>query len=272
VYLTRHRRGPEIRWALDGRYLPARFTLSLLLELPAADVRAFLKTLPVGEAADGDPLLPPVEPMQEIWASGVTYQRSREARRAESGDDLYDRVYDAERPELFLKAVGWRAVGPGEPVRIRRDSGWNVPEPELVLVLDHKMQVVGYTAGNDVSSRDIEGENALYLPQAKIYDRSCAIGPGIVLPGETEDLDGLEIRLRILRGGEPAFEDAISTSRMHRSFEELAAYLGRELSFPDGALLMTGTGIVPPDEFTLKPGDRTEISVGGLVLENKVTL
>jgi 2-dehydro-3-deoxy-D-arabinonate dehydratase len=270
VYLSRHLWRGEPRWALDGRYLPARFTLNLLLELPARDVRALLEALPTGEASGDDPLLPPVEAAQEIWASGVTYQRSREARKAESGDDLYDRVYDAERPELFLKAPGWRAVGEGAGVRVRKDSHWNVPEPELVLVLNAAMEIVGYTAGNDVSSRDIEGANALYLPQAKVYDRSCSVGPGLVLPDDPSVLTGLEVRLRILRDGELLFDEAVSTAQMHRSLDELAEYLGRELSFPGGALLMTGTGIVPDEEFSLQPGDRTEISVGELTLTNPV--
>ena len=238
------------------------------MQLSAERMHALLEATS-GELADGDPLQAPIEPSQEIWASGVTYQKSREARKAESGDDLYDKVYDAHRPELFLKAVGWRAVGHEEPVRVRYDSTWNVPEPELVLVLNSSLQIVGYAAGNDVSSRDIEGENALYLPQAKVYDDSCAIGPGIQLIEEASSLRDLEIRLRIYRSDAVIFEDRISTSRMHRSLEDLVGYLGRELDFPSGAFLMTGTGIVPED-FTLEPGDYTEISVGSLKLGNSV--
>jgi 2-dehydro-3-deoxy-D-arabinonate dehydratase len=212
-----------------------------------------------------------VEPAQEVWASGVTYEMSREARKAESAKaDVYEKIYDAERPELFFKAVGRRVAGHGGTVRVREDSRWNVPEPELVLVVNDRMEIVGYTAGDDVSSRDIEGENPLYLPQAKIYDGSCSLGPAIVLP--VGDLRDLPIRLRIRRNDESAFEGEISTSRMKRTPEELAAYLGRELSFPNGAFLMTGTGIVPQDDFTLTPGDRVEISVGELVLENEVAL
>ncbi|MEW6636762.1 MAG: fumarylacetoacetate hydrolase family protein [Actinomycetota bacterium] len=268
--LSRHASPQGARWALDGRYLPPAFTLGLLLELPAGDVPAFLRSLPAGEAAE-ERKLAPVEGSQEVWASGVTYEQSREARRAESEEpDVYEKVYDAERPELFLKAPGWRVVGPEGEVRVRADSGWDVPEPELVLVLNERMEVVGYTAGNDVSSRRIEGENPLYLPQAKIFDGACSLGPEIVVPADPEELRGLEIRLRIRRGGEIAFEESVNTSRMRRSPEELAAYLGRELSFPEGALLMTGTGIVPGDGFTLKPGDRVEVSVGDLVLENDV--
>jgi 2-dehydro-3-deoxy-D-arabinonate dehydratase len=223
----------------------------------------------LGEEA-GDPSLPPVEPGHEIWASGVTYLRSREARELESTDaDAYERVYDAERPELFFKALGWRSVGHGDRVRVREDSSWNVPEPELVLVVNSGMEVVGYTAGNDVSSRDIEGENPLYLPQAKVYDGSCSLGPGIVLSGP-DSMRDLLITMSIRRGGESIFEDEIDTSQMKRSPEELAAFLGRELAFPGGAFLMTGTGIVPEDDFTLGPGDLVRISVGDLVLQNEV--
>jgi 2-dehydro-3-deoxy-D-arabinonate dehydratase len=270
MYLSRHTTAAGPRWALDGRYLPEDFSLGRLLEGSASEVRTFLEGLATGDPA-GDPLLPPVEPYQEVWASGVTYLQSREARELESGDaDAYARVYDAERPELFFKAHGWRVVGPGGAVRVRRDSGWNVPEPELVVVVNSRMEVVGYTAGNDLSSRDIEGENPLYLPQAKVYDGSCSLGPGIVLAG-AEAMRDLPVRLRILRGGEPAFQGDVSTSQMKRQPEELAAYLGRELSLPAGAFLMTGTGIVPGEDFTLEAGDRVEISVGDLALENDVT-
>lgn len=270
MYLTRHRAANGPRWALDGRYLPADFALGQLLEGSASELAGALQSLRTDGAAE-DPLLPPVEPHQEVWASGVTYLQSREARELESADaDAYARVYDAERPELFFKAPGWRVVGPGGAVRVRRDSGWNVPEPELVLVLNGRMEVVGYTAGNDVSSRDIEGENPLYLPQAKVYDGSCSLGPGIVLAG-ADGVRDLPVRLRIFRDGSPVFEGDVSTSRMKRSPEELAEFLGRELSLPHGAFLMTGTGVVPGEDFTLEAGDRVEISVGGLALENDVT-
>ena len=268
MHLSRHLTARGARWALDGRYLPDAFTLDLLLELPAGDGADLLGRLPLAGAAD-DPLLAPVEPTQEVWASGVTYEMSREARKAESAKaDVYEKIYDAERPKLFFKAVGRRVAGHGGTVRVREDSRWNVPEPELVLVVNDRMEIVGYTAGDDVSSRDIEGENPLYLPQAKIYDGSCSLGPAIVLP--VGDLRDLPIRLRIARDGEPAFEGEISTSRMRRTPEELVGYLGRELSFPNGAFLMTGTGIVPGDDFSLTPGDTVEISVGELVLENDV--
>ncbi len=269
MYLSRHLTADGARWALDGRYLPAAFTLDLLLEPPAEDVIPLLEGLSRGEAAE-DPLLPPVEPAQEVWASGVTYERSREARMFESKEaDIYDKVYDAVRPELFFKASGWRVVGHEGAVRVREDSHWNVPEPELVLVVNSRMEIVGYTAGNDVSSRDIEGENSLYLPQAKIYDGSCSLGPGIVVGGP-DSMRDLLIRMRILRDGEAVYEDEVSTSRMKRPFEELAEYLGKELSFPTGAFLMTGTSLVPGEDFTLTPGDRVEISVGDLLLENEV--
>jgi 2-dehydro-3-deoxy-D-arabinonate dehydratase len=270
MYLSRHRAERGARWALDGRYLPSEFALDRLLELPAADVRSFLESLSPDGAAE-DPLMPPVEPAQEVWASGVTYLISREARMFESKEaDIYAKVYDAERPELFFKAVGWRVAGHGEPVRVRRDSHWNVPEPELVLVVNSRMEIVAYTAGNDVSSRDIEGKNSLYLPQAKIYDGGCSLGPGIALGGP-DSMRDLPIKMRILRGGEPAFEGEISTSQMKRPFEELAEYLGKELAFPGGAFLMTGTSLVPPDDFDLSPEDLVEISVGELTLENEVT-
>lgn len=270
MYLSRHRAADGPRWALDGRYLPQDFALGRLLEGPASELGGALEGFRTEDPAE-DPLLPPSETYQEVWASGVTYQQSREARELESADaDAYARVYAAERPELFFKAHGWRVVGDGGDVRVRGDSRWNVPEPELVLVLNGRMEIVGYTAGNDVSSRDIEGENPLYLPQAKVYDGSCSLGPGVVLTGP-DGMRDLPIRLRIFRDGAVVFEGEVSTSRMKRSFEELAEYLGRELSLPSGAFLMTGTGIVPPDEFTLTPGDRTEISVGDLILNNDVS-
>ena len=269
MYLSRHRTASGPRWALDGRYLPQDFTLGRLLEDPASELGGALERLRTEDTAEA-PVLPPVETYQEVWAGGVTYLQSREARELESTSaDAYARVYDAERPELFFKAHGWRVVGHEDAVRVRKDSRWNVPEPELVLVLSSRMEIVGYTAGNDVSSRDIEGENPLYLPQAKVYDGSCSLGPGIVLTGP-DGMRDLPIRLRIFRDGGVVFEGEVSTSRMKRSFEELAEYLGRELSLPSGALLMTGTGIVPGDEFTLTPGDRTEVSVGELVLNNDV--
>lgn len=269
MLLTRHKTAEGPRWALDGRFLPRKFSLSLFLELPRAAITDLLRALPAGEAADG-PLLAPAEPMHEVWASGVTYLRSREARRAESSVGyIYDKVYEATRPEVFFKAIGWRTVGPNMPVRVRRDSAWNVPEPELVLVINARQEIVGYCAGNDMSSRDIEGENPLYLPQAKIYDGSCALGPGIAL-AEPHELTDVPIQMEIRRGGAVPFQGETRTSRMKRSLEELVATLGRELAFPQGAFLMTGTGIVPPDEVSLKPGDVVRVTIASLVLENPV--
>lgn len=269
MYLSRHQTTTGPRWALDNSYLPLDFTLDRLLEVPATDIRSLLGQQALGDAAS-DALLPPVEPGHEVWASGVTYLQSRDAREMESSDaDAYERVYVAERPELFFKAQGWRAVGHSGMVRVRQDSHWNVPEPELTVVANSRMEVVGYTAGNDVSSRDIEGENPLYLPQAKVYDGSCSLGPGIVLCGP-EAMRELVITMSIRRDGETVFGGEVDTSQMKRRPQELAEYLGRELTFPAGAFLMTGTGIVPEDDFTLEGGDLVRISVGELVLENEV--
>jgi 2-dehydro-3-deoxy-D-arabinonate dehydratase len=269
MYLSRHEAAGGPRWALDGHYLQQDFSLDRLLAVKAEDVRGVVEGYSSEEAAEGS-LLPPVEPAQEVWASGVTYLQSRDAREMESADaDAYERVYVADRPELFFKAPGWRVVGHGSRVRVREDSSWNVPEPELVAVVNSRMEVVGYTAGNDVSSRDIEGENPLYLPQAKVYDGSCSLGPGIVLC-ESDSMRELRISMEIRRGGETVFEGEVDTSQMKRSPEELAEYLGKELAFPVGAFLMTGTGIVPEDEFTLDAGDVVGISVGELFLENEV--
>jgi 2-dehydro-3-deoxy-D-arabinonate dehydratase len=209
--------------------------------------------------------------VQEVWACGVTYLRSKVARMEESeaGGDFYDRVYDAERPEIFFKAPARRVAGPGQPIRIRRDSDWNVPEPELTLVLCSRGAIVGYTIGNDVSSRSIEGENPLYLPQAKVYDGSCALGPVIAVNDGREKARA--IHLTITREGTEVFRGETSTARMRRTPEELAAYLFRELTFGEGAFLLTGTGIVPPDDFTLRSGDTVSISVEGIgTLENPV--
>lgn len=207
-------------------------------------------------------LLAPVD-RHEIWAAGVTYTRSRQARMAESESaaSFYDRVYEAARPELFFKATARRAVGPEEPVCIRADSHWSVPEPELALVLDPQLRLVGFTIGNDMSARDIEGENPLYLPQAKIYRGSLALGPWILPAENAPDMANAEIGLRIERGTEVVFEGSTSTLKLKRSFSELIDWLGRENDFPDGAILLTGTGVVPPDDFTLCSGDRVEIHI-----------
>lgn len=211
--------------------------------------------------------MPPPIGQQEIWASGVTYLRSREARMEEAKDagagDFYARVYEAERPELFFKATPSRVVGHGEKVRIRKDSKWNVPEPELTLFISSEGSIEGYTIGNDMSSRDIEGENPLYLPQAKSYDASASIGPCIYVPGKPIEADTM-IRLYIKREKESVFSGEISINRMKRVHTELVEYLFRETSFPCGVFLMTGTGIVPPDHFTLEPGDEIRISIDGI--------
>lgn len=204
---------------------------------------------------------------QEVWASGVTYLRSKNARMEESkdagGGDFYDRVYDAERPEIFFKATADRTVGHGEGVKIRRDSKWNVPEPELTLFVNSSGQIAGYTIGNDMSSRDIEGENPLYLPQAKSYDKSAAIGPCILVTEEPISKE-TEIKLQIVREGKTVFEQATKLNQMKREFPELVEYLTYECTFKHGTFLMTGTGIVPPDDFTLTKDDIINISIDGI--------
>jgi len=268
MYLTRHMTQTGAVWAADSRRLRDGASLADLLALPASEMGRWLAAA-TGAELDA-PLIAPIDAEQEVWAAGVTYLRSRAAREQESQSaDVYARVYGAERPEIFHKAAGWRVMGPEQPVRVRRDSAWNVPEPEMTLVINRHGEVVGYCAGNDVSSRDIEGENPLYLPQAKVYDGSCALGPGIVL-ADPEAMRALPVRLAILRGGTEVFAGETSTSQMARGIEELAAYLFRELSFPYGAFLMTGTGIIPPDSFTLRPADVVRISVGELTLVNPV--
>jgi 2-dehydro-3-deoxy-D-arabinonate dehydratase len=200
---------------------------------------------------------------QEIWAAGVTYLRSRDARVEEALEPSpYDRVYEAARPELFLKCAGWRAVGPDAAIGIRADSDWNVPEPELALVLDRDLNVIGYTIGNDVSSRSIEGENTLYLPQAKTYEGSCALGPAIVPASAVAP--PFAIRMSIVRDGEEVYEDSTTTVEMARTFDDLTTHLGRALAFPTGAVLLTGTGIVPDQPFTLQPGDEVRIAIDRL--------
>ncbi len=217
--------------------------------------------LPIADLA----FLAPVD-RQEIWAAGVTYKRSKVAREEESAGaaQFYDKVYSAARPELFMKATPERVTHPGEPIRVRADSEWNVPEPELTLVVTPALKIVGYTVGNDVSSRDIEGENPLYLPQAKIYTGSCAVGPWVTLADAIPELTTCEIRLVIHRDGQIAFDGSTSIAQMNRTPESLVEWLGKENAFPHGVLLMTGTGIVPPDAFSLSSGDRVEISIAGI--------
>ena len=270
MYLTRHNSPDGPRWAVDGRFLPAGLQLSALLTLPASALSALLASLQgTGPAAQGD-LLAPIESGAEVWGAGVTYLRSRDARKAESATaDVYQKVYEAERPEVFFKSAGWRVSGSGASVRIRKDTSWNVPEPELTLVINTHGEIIGYTVGNDMSSRDIEGQNPLYLPQAKTYNGSCALGPGIRVAGP-EAMTALTVRLQIERDGKLVFQGETSTGQMKRSFQELAGYLYRELSFPQGAYLMTGTGIVPPDDFTLQRGDVVSITIGEDTLCNQV--
>jgi len=259
----------------DGGFIQVRdISWDALIAHP--DLADFLGSIPatntVGSSLPGA-LLAPIG-SQEVWAAGVTYYRSRSARMAESkdagGGDFYDRVYSAERPELFFKATPSRVAAPGTPVRIRSDSKWSVPEPELTLVINLRGQIVGYTAGNDMSSRDIEGENPLYLPQAKVYDRSCALGPCVLVGGDMLP-DTTAIRLSIDRGGNVEFAGETTLAALKRSPQTLVEYLFRENHFPYGAYLMTGTGIVPPDSFTLAAGDRVRITIDTIgTLENEV--
>lgn len=271
MYLTRHKTAQGIQWAVDDRLLPPGVTLAGLLALPASTLPTVLESLPRGDNVDPNtPLLTPVEPTLEVWGCGVTYMRSRQARESESATaDVYQKVYDAARPEIFFKSSGWRAVGSGEPVRIRKDTRWNVPEPELTLVINAHGEIVGYAIGNDMSSRDIEGENPLYLPQAKTYTGACAVGPGIRLAA-VNTMEDLTVQLKIERGADTVFTGDTSTNNMKRSFQDLAEYLYRELDFPNGTFLMTGTGVVPPDDFSLAAGDVISIVIGGKTLQNAV--
>ncbi len=279
LYRTENAAGPRLGLIEEDRVLgvaaaggPA--SLADALAMPVADLRSRLDA--VHGSGAGFPLevvtlAAPVD-RQEVWAAGVTYLRSRDARMEESTQrDVYDRVYDADRPELFLKATPSRVVGPDEAVAIRGDSTWDVPEPELALVLNRDGETVGYTVGNDVSSRSIEGENPLYLPQAKVYTACAALGPVVALAWEVEDITNLGIRLAIRRSGVVSFEEETSTSQIHRPLPELVAYLFRHNVFPHGVVLMTGTGIVPPAEFTLEDGDEVEIIIAGIgTLRNPV--
>ena len=232
---------------------------------PAAAVQAYLNACTRQLPLDQADLLAPLD-RQEVWAAGVTYKRSREARERESegAARFYDLVYTAARPELFFKATAARVVGPGAAVRVRQDSRWSVPEPELALVLSPALQLVGFTIGNDMSARDIEGENPLYLPQAKIYNQSCAVGPVVTLRAALPPPEQVTIRLTIARGGQTVFDGATSLGAMARSFDDLIQWLGRENRFPDGVILLTGTGVVPPDDFTLAGGDEVRIEVAGI--------
>jgi len=249
--------------------------LGRLFQSKAGEVESILegvKTANPGEV--NGRILPPVPELTEIWAAGVTYLRSKSARMEESekagGDVFYDMVYDAERPELFFKAMGYRAIGTGGEIRVRDDSSWDVPEPELTLAINSGGEIFGFSVGNDVSSRSIEGENPLYLPQAKVYQGSCAVGPCLLLGRDALKSDA-SIQLTITRAGEVVFDDSTDLTQLKRSFEELVEFLYRELDFPNGAMLMTGTGLVPGSDFTLTQGDVVAIEIEGLgVLENVV--
>jgi 2-dehydro-3-deoxy-D-arabinonate dehydratase len=210
-------------------------------------------------------ILPPID-QQEVWAAGVTYKRSQSARmeESESAASCYDRVYSSPRPELFFKATPHRVAGPGQPLRIRADSSWDVPEPEITLVLSSHMALAGFTIGNDMSSREIEGQNPLYLPQAKVYDACCGLGPCVTLAGAMPPHDTIEIQMVIRRAGSVAFEGTTSVAKMARSFADLIQWLDRDNSFPGGAFLLTGTGIVPDRSFTLQPGDVVSITIDGI--------
>lgn len=216
---------------------------------PALDARLVTVLAPIDE--------------QEVWAAGVTYKRSQVARMEESkaGASHYDKVYTAPRPEIFFKATASRVSGPGQPLRVRADSNWSVPEPELALVISSSGKLVGFTVGNDMSARDIEGENPLYLPQAKVYNQCCGLGPFVWLPEGEVDRPATKIRLTITRGGAVAFTGETDLDQMKRGFEELVGWLVRENDMSHGAFLLTGTGVVPPDNFTLEDGDEVSIAI-----------
>ena len=284
VYASREEDGVKLYRISSGAVVEAGGQFHLVSELrspqdwdrvlcdPELHARARAATAKPPMRMDPANILAPVV-SQEVWAAGVTYYRSRKARIEESqsagGGDFYDRVYAAERPELFFKATGRRVVGPGQAVRIRSDARWSVPEPELTLFANPAGTIMGCTIGNDMSSRDIEGENPLYLPQAKVYAGSCALGPCILLCHEPER--NTSIRLEISRGGEVAFAGNTTLKELKRGFKELVNFLFRDNTFPEGVFLMTGTGIVPNDDFTLRSGDVVRIEIDGIGrLENHV--
>ena len=258
----KHYRIPETSWDALATHSDLHGYLGDVIAKvePATDFLAATIEAPIGN--------------QEVWAAGVTYYRSRSARMEESkdagGGSFYDRVYSAERPELFFKATASRVAATGMHVRIRRDASWSVPEPELTLLINQRAEIIGYTIGNDMSSRDIEGENPLYLPQAKVYDRSAALGPCILVSKEPLPKT-TPIRLEITRNGLPDFSGATTLAELKREPTELVDYLFRDNSFPYGTFLMTGTGIVPPDSFTLQSGDRIQITIDPIgTLTNEV--
>lgn len=253
----------------DGQLFPLQLgSLTCLADIlatpsPIQTVKSLSEDEPLDLADAG--LLAPID-SQEVWAAGVTYKRSQTARMEESeaAASCYDQVYVADRPELFFKATAHRVRGHRQPLRIRADAKWNVPEPEVTLVLSPDLKIVGLTVGNDMSSRDIEGENPLYLPQAKCYDQSAGLGPWISLMDELPELSSITVDLQIHRDGKIVFDQQTAASEMARGFEDLVSWLGRDTSFPDGAFLMTGTGIVPTSDFTLHPGDIVDIDIAGV--------
>ncbi|HMF53134.1 MAG TPA: fumarylacetoacetate hydrolase family protein [Edaphobacter sp.] len=252
----------------DHAYPLEETSLDALIARPDLHIYliAAINTTPPADHLLHTPLLAPIG-SQEVWASGVTYYSSRRARIAESkdagGGDFYDRVYTAQRPELFFKAVAHKVAGPNSHVKIRRDATWSVPEPELTLFINPRAEIIGYTIGNDMSSRDIEGTNPLYLPQAKVYDRSCALGPGILIRNEPMPTT-TQIQLDILRAGHTEFSGATTLAELKRDPVTLVEYLFRDQTFPYGCFLLTGTGIVPPDSFTLQSNDEIQITIDGI--------
>lgn len=269
----------EDRWARgdvdDGptELLAVEVTLAGLLDAPGPTLAALDELPGAGPVPASAHLLAPVD-RQEVWAAGVTYRRSRDARMQEStAPDHYDRVYAADRPELFFKSTPERVCGPEQPIGVREDSTWDVPEPELAAVVDPAGRVAGYVIGDDVSSRSIEGDNPLYLPQAKVYHGSCALGPCIVPVDQAPELAAMRIALQVSRDEETVYRDEVRVDDLRHAPEELASWLYRAMPFPAGAILLTGTAIVPPDDFTLAPGDVVEISIPGLgTLRNPVEL
>lgn len=248
------------------------------LSLLAFIESAIFNVNPISHSVETLSLLVPIE-APEVWASGVTYERSRDARNFESSEGeidsvtYYDKVYDAERPEIFFKSTAARTVGPNDEVCLRSDSHWQIPEPELGLVINSRGDILGYTIGNDMSCRDIEGENPLYLPQAKVWKHSCSIGPAILLAETVQDPYQFEITCRIYRGGLKVIEEKASTRQLKRTFDELVSYLIKDNEIFDGTVLLTGTCIIPPNEFTLADGDRIEIEISDVgVLQNPVRL
>jgi len=261
----------------DGRTIgqfTADASLANLLRLSIRELRSAAETAAQSGVADfaASRVLPPIDGQTEVWAAGVTYKRSEQARVEESATpDIYTRVYRAARPELFFKATARRVAGPDEPIVVRSDSTWDVPEPELAVVVNAAGELVGYTIGNDVSSRSIEGENPLYLPQAKVYARCCALGPGITPAWEIDDPYALGIRMRIQRDGNLHWQGETSMREFARRLEDLVTYLFREDTFPQGVILSTGTALVPESPFTLEPGDTVEIEIDHLgMLRNPV--